>query len=375
MSHVLASNIFTDFINWVTGPVVETGLPSWLLIPVAAILGLAVGFLPAITVLAMFSVWMERKVSGHIQCRYGPMYVGGWHGWAQSLADGIKLLIKEDLMPRGADRRLFVLAPAIVMATAFAAFVALPLAPDIYFTKLDLGVLFIIAITSVTTIGVIMAGWASNNKWSVLGAMREAAQVVSYEIPLGLALMVPVLQIGSLNFHDAIEYQGSWGGGPGFLAGTAWTIFRSPFVLPAFMVYFVAALAETKRAPFDLPESESELVAGFHTEYSGMRFSFFFLEEYAVMFLVSCIAAAFFFGGWHLPGVSMLAGTGVFYQVLCAAVFVAKGMFGVFVMMWMRWTLPRVRIDQVMTMGYKYLVPIAFVLVLGQAFWIAFVGN
>ena len=341
------------------------GVPTWLIALTTA--GIGIGVLIAIvSVLAMFSVWMERKVSGHIQCRYGPMYVGGWHGWAQSLADGIKLLSKEDMIPLGADKPLFVLAPALVLASIFGALTALPLSPSVWFADIDLGLFFILAMSSMTTIGVVMAGWASNSKWSLYGSMREAAQVVAYEIPLGISLLVPLMVVGTFNLVEASAQQAGW-------FGMHWLVFQNPFVLPAFVLFFIAALAETKRAPFDLPEAESELVAGFMTEYSGIRWSFFFMEEYAAMFLMSVVAAIFFLGGFESP-ITHLAreqfGVGhVVYELVAGVTLLAKAMFGVFLMMWLRWTLPRVRIDQVMTMGYKYLTPLALACVLGAGVW------
>ena len=344
-------------------------VPDWFLwLNVAGIgVGILVGM---VSFIAMFSVWMERKVSGHIQCRYGPMYAGGWHGWAQTLADGIKLLMKEDMIPKGADKVLFVLAPAIVLAGIFGALVAMPLSPDFYFARMDLGIFTILALSSTTTIGVVMAGWASNSKWSLYGAMREAAQVVAYEIPLGIALLVPLMALGTFSLLDASTAQS------GFF-GMNWAIFQNPFVLPSFVIFWIAALAETKRAPFDLPEAESELVAGFLTEYSGIRWSFFFMEEYAAMFLMSVVASMFYFGGFESP-VTWAArnafGEGsLILNLVCFGTLVVKGFAGVFVMMWLRWTLPRIRIDQVMTMGYKYLTPLALICVLGggihEALW------
>ena len=341
------------------------GAPLWLLMLVAA--GVGVGVLVAIvSVVAMFSVWLERKVSGHIQCRYGPMYVGGWHGWAQSLADGVKLLMKEDMIPTGADRVLFVLAPALVLASIFGALVAMPLSPSLYFANVNLGLFLILAMSSMTTIGVVMAGWASNSKWSLYGAMREAAQVVAYEIPFGISLLVPLMVAGTLNLIEASERQSGW-------FGMHWFLFQNPFVLPAFVLFFTAVLAETKRAPFDLPEAESELVAGFMTEYSGIRWSFFFMEEYAAMFLMSIVAAVFFLGGFESP-ITHIAresfGRGsIVHEVAAGSTLMLKALFCVFLMMWIRWTLPRVRIDQVMTMGYKYLTPLALLCVLGAGIW------
>jgi len=341
------------------------GVPAWILVLAAALVGVGV-LLALITVLVMFSVWLERKVSGHIQCRYGPMYAGGWHGWAQSIADGIKLLAKEDLIPLGADAVLFVLAPAIMLAAIFGALAAMPLAPGVVFANLNLGLFAILAMSSMTTIGVVMAGWASNSKWALYGAMREAAQVVAYEIPLGISLLVPLMVVGTLHLGEASAQQAGWW-------GMHWVIFQNPFVLPAFILFFVATLAETKRAPFDLPESESELVAGFMTEYSGIRWSFFFLEEYAAMFLMSIVAAVFFLGGFESPVTHFVResfGAGsILYQVIAGSTLMAKAMFGILLMMWLRWTLPRVRIDQVMSMGYKYLTPLALLCVLGAGIW------
>lgn len=339
-------------------------IPGWALVLTVAFVGVGVG-LGLVSFLALLSVWLERKVSGHIQCRYGPMYTG-WHGVLQPLADGIKLIMKEDLIPLGADRPLFMLAPALVLGSLFAGLTALPFAPTIYFADIQLGVFFIIAMLSVSTIGVVMAGWASASKWSLYGAMREAAQVVAYEIPLGISLLVPLMVVGTFNMIDASATQAGW-------FGMKWTVFQNPFVIPASILFFVAALAETKRAPFDLPEAESELVAGFLTEYSGIRWSFFFMEEYAAMFLMSAVAAIFFFGGFESPFTALARdGFGeysIVHLLVAHATLFGKALFGVFVMMWLRWTLPRVRIDQVMTMGYKYLTPLSLLCVLGAGIW------
>jgi NADH-quinone oxidoreductase subunit H len=355
-------------------------LPDWVLMVSAA--GVGVGLaLALVSVVAMFSVWLERKVAGHIQCRYGPMYAGGWHGWAQSIADGVKLLLKEDLVPKDADRALFMFAPAFVLAAILGAMAAYPLAPALYFGEMHLGVFFIVAMSSMTTIGVVMAGWASNSKWTVYGAMREAAQVVAYEIPLGVSLLVPVMVAGTFDLREASAMQADY-------MGMGWFLFSNPFMFPAAAIYLVAALAETKRAPFDLPEAESELVAGFMTEYSGIRWSFFFMEEYAAMFLMSAIGAAFFLGGFESPlthfvgqafgtelfvrdaaGAWALNPAGIPYQLVAGGTLIVKSMLGVFLMMWLRWTLPRIRIDQVMTMGYKYLTPLALVCVIGAGVW------
>lgn len=368
------TNIFLEGLR----DLAPAAVPDWMLMVSAALIGVGVA-LGLVSVLAMFSVWLERKVAGHIQCRYGPMYAGGWHGWAQSIADGVKLLLKEDLVPRDADRALFMFAPALVLAAILGAMAAYPLAPDVFFGELSLGVFFIVAMSSVTTIGVVMAGWASNSKWTIYGAMREAAQVVAYEIPLGISLLVPVMVAGTFDLREASALQaGMW--------GLDWFIlpWNNPFMLPAGVLFLVAALAETKRAPFDLPEAESELVAGFMTEYSGIRWSFFFMEEYAAMFLMSAVGAVFFLGGFESPLTHLAAQVGgtelvvrdaagalaldwsaLPYQIAAGTTLLVKSLFGVFLMMWLRWTLPRVRIDQVMTVGYKYLTPLALVCVVG----------
>jgi NADH-quinone oxidoreductase subunit H len=337
-------------------------------------------FAAMVSLIAMFCIWWERKVAGHMQSRFGPNRVGPI-GILQSLADGIKLLLKEDLKPKDADGLLFRLAPYLAFAPAFAAFLALPFAPEFTFEpRLNVGVFWILAILSVEVMGVILAGWASNNKWSVYGAMREACQMVSYEIPLGIAIIIGVMTAGTLNLVRLGHLQG---GGI-----HTWLVFRNPFTLLAFFVYFVASLASNKRAPFDLPESESELVAGFHTEYSGLRFSFFFFAEYAAMFVVGGIQTALFLGGWNDPFglIGYLhakwaadpvgnAGLLIGLNVLGAGVFVTKCMAIIFVQMWLRWTLPRPRIDQVLYACVKVLLPMSCALLLGAALWQLLVGD
>lgn len=332
------------------------------------------GVLAFISVWAMFAVWLERKASADFQVRLGPNRVGPF-GLLQSLADGVKLAFKEDLIPKDSDKLLFAIAPAVAFCGAFAAFAALPFAPAIKAVDVDLGVFFILAVTAIGVIGVLMAGWSSNNKWSLYGAMREAAQLISYEIPSGLALMIPVLVTGSLNLKQIVEFQCAPASGAIadagllYLSPHGWLAFYSPWTLIAFIVYYVASLAECKRAPFDLPEAESELVSGFHTEYSGMRFSFFFLEEYGMMFVVSAIATAVFLGGWQpLPFLSLNFG-GLLGNLFFFGVFLAKTVFLVWVQVWLRWTLPRLRVDQVMVMGYKYLIPISLFALLMMALY------
>jgi len=330
-------------------------------------------FVPLVLLIAMISIWGERKVAGHMQSRIGPNRVGGFHGWLQSLADGIKLLLKEDLRPAEADSLLFRIAPYLAFAPVFAAFIALPFGPDMVFEpRLNVGVFYVLAIMGVEVMGVILAGWGSNNKWAVYGAMREACQMVSYEIPLGISIIVAVMAAGTLNMVELSRMQ------EGGLH--TWLIFRNPLVFGAFFVYFIASLAANKRAPFDLPESESELVAGFHTEYSGMRWAFFFFAEYAAMFVVGGIQAALFLGGWSDP----LGLVGHFHDKFSASgstlgllavnlaacgIFIAKCGLIIFVQMWLRWTLPRPRIDQVLYVCVKVLLPLSCALLLGAALW------
>ncbi len=326
---------------------------------------------------ALFFIWLERKVSGRIQDRLGPTRVGGKFGWLQSLADGIKLLTKEDLMPNGADALLFRVAPYVSFCASFAAYLALPFAYDWVALRLNVGVFFIIAVLGLEVFGVILAGYSSASKWSLFGAMREAAQVVSYEVPLGICVVVPVLIAGSMDLVTIAEKQAGW--------FTNWFVFHDPFTFIIFWVYFTCATASVNRAPFDLAEAESELVAGFHTEYSGLRWSFFFMAEYGSMFAVSGLAAILFFGGWNGPiplvhwlGLAPHGAAPVgFWANLPIYIGHLLGMFnflfkctvGVTLMMWVRWTLPRLRIDQVMTTCLKYCTPIAAAMFLGAALW------
>ena len=310
-------------------------------------------------VYAMFGIWMERKVSGHMQSRLGPMRTGGWHGWAQSIADAVKLFLKEDIAPRNVDKVLWIIAPGIVFAGAVAAFVAVPVSKGLIVCDMNLGVFYIMSIASLEVIGVIMAGWSSNNKWSLLGAIREGAQVVSYEIPAALSLMVPILAVGSFRLTDMVAAQSG-----------NWMIWQSPWLLMAAVVYFLASLAGCKRAPFDIPEAESELVAGFHTEYSGLRFAFFFMEEYASMLVVCAVFTAAFLGGWNLPFTELPFDQGFGWVFLGACIFFVKVLLMIFMQMWLRWTLPRLRVDQVMNIAYKYMIPFAFLAVVGTAVWV-----
>src|SRR5262245_1044611 len=324
---------------------------------------------------AVFFIWLERKVAGRIQDRLGPTRVGGKFGWLQTIADGIKLLVKEDLIPADADRLLFRLGPYIAFCGSFCAFIALPFAAGwtAFGTAAGafaIGVFFMLAVMSTEVFGIILAGYGSGSKWALFGGMREAAQMVSYEVPMAICVLVPVIVAGSMDLSRIALNQagGFWN----------WYAFRDPFTFIAFWTYFTCATAQCKRAPFDLAEAESELVAGFHTEYSGLRWSFFFMAEYGAMFAVSGIAVLLFLGGWNIGLVPRdlsvllrwpnhpILNVG---NLINAVVFVLKAWLLVFVMMWVRWTLPRLRIDQVMMTCLKYLLPISCALLLGVSLW------
>ena len=315
---------------------------------------------------AFVFIWAERKVSGRIQDRLGPTRVGGKFGWLQSLADGIKLIQKEDLAPEAADKMLFRVAPYIVVIASFAAFLVLPFSDGWTALALDAGLFIALALLSLEVLGIILAGYSSGSKWSLFGGMREAAQMVSYEIPLGLTAVIPVTIAGSMNLGEIGALQRGW--------FVNWFVFRDPFTFLAFFVFFTVTLASNKRAPFDLAEAESELVGGFHTEYSGMRWSFFFLAEYASMWFVSALAVILFLGGWWTGLGSLDAAIannihGFAAQLLGFVVLTTKAGILVCVQIWIRWTLPRLRIDQVMMTCLKYLVPISCALFLGAVIW------
>ncbi|HTM53007.1 MAG TPA: NADH-quinone oxidoreductase subunit NuoH [Pirellulales bacterium] len=343
--------------------------PDWLAYAIAAFIQ-AFLLVNLVAVGALVFIWLERKVSGRIQDRLGPTRVGGKFGWLQTLADGIKLVTKEDLMPAGADGMLFKLAPYVSFCASYAAYLALPLANDWVSARLNVAVFFIIAVLGLEVFGVILAGYASASKWSLFGAMREAAQVVSYEVPLGMCVVVPVLIAGTMDLVTIGQMQS------GLFIN--WFVFHDPFTFITFWVYFTCATASVNRAPFDLAEAESELVAGFHTEYSGLRWSIFFMAEYGSMFAVSGLAAILFFGGWNGPfpithwlGLADSSNPLAHYvaNFLGMVNMMGKCIFGVTFMMWVRWTLPRLRIDQVMTTCLKYCTPIAAVAFLGAVLW------
>jgi NADH-quinone oxidoreductase subunit H len=303
--------------------------------------------------------WVERRVWARIQSRIGPNRVGP-NGFLQWLADGIKHVCKEDIIPAEADARLFKLAPYLVVLAFLLPWAVMPFSSALILSDLNIGILYITAVPALTVIGVLMAGWASNNKWSLIGGIRSAAQIISYEIPAGLSIFPIVLMTGTLSMQGIIRAQG-W-------APDRWFIFANPFCFVAAIIFFISSLAENNRTPFDLPEAESELVAGFATEYSSMRYLFFFMAEWGNMFVAAAIVVTLYLGGWQFPRVSS---SPVVMNALQFTIFMLKCLFLVFVSMWIRGTLPRVRIDQMMSLCWKYLVPISFIDLIGSAVWVA----
>jgi NADH-quinone oxidoreductase subunit H len=342
---------------------------------------IAIGLFGFSALFALFGVYAERKVSAFIQDRLGPTETGKF-GSLQTFADILKMLQKELIIPAAADKLLFMMAPAIIFIAVYLGFAALPWAPGLVPAKLNLGLYYIFAIISIETLGILMAGWGSNNKYSILGAMRSAAQIISYEIPAGFALISVVMIAQTLNLQDIatqqgilstekVNFSGFWN--VSSIGGIfSWNIFRAPHLLIAFVIYFIASLAESNRAPFDIPEAESELVAGFHTEYTGLRFALVFLAEYSMMFLVSMIGVILFLGAWNTPlpnmGAIQLANwtTGAVWGILWI---IAKTLALVGVQMWIRWTLPRFRVDQLMALCWKVLTPLAFACMLISGIW------
>jgi NADH-quinone oxidoreductase subunit H len=330
-------------------------LPSGL--PYGARVGLA-GAVCAVALVTFMAlgpilyVYAERKIAGFMQDRLGPMRVGPY-GLLQTIADALKLMFKEAIYPAGADKKLFILAPCLVIVGAFLSFVVIPFGSRLQTADLNVGLFYVVAVSSLSTVGLIMAGWASNNKYALFGAMRSAAQIVSYEIPAVMSLLTVVTIVGSLSLQDIVHAQS---GGL-----REWFLFRYFPLMPlAALILFTAGLAECNRTPFDIPEAESELVAGFHTEYSGFFFAMFFMAEYTEMFVVCAVTSVLFLGGWWAPhpALQQVAGLGLGPLWL-----MAKAWLLVFVMMWLRWTLPRLRVDQLMHVAWKVLLPMAMALV------------
>lgn len=331
----------------------NTGLLSFVIFLLAALI--IVGMAATIGGLGTYA---ERKISADIQARVGPNRVGPY-GILQFLADGVKMMTKEDVMPFTADKFLFYLAPVLCLVGVFATLAVLPFSTGFILADLNVGIFYLIAISSLVGLGVFLGGYASNSKWSMLGGMRGASQIISYEIPVTISILAITLLAGGMSFGAIV---GSQRGLP-----TNWFIFHNPFAFVAFFVYSVGALAETNRAPFDLPEAESELVSGYHTEYTGMRFGFFALAEYIEVFVVCGVAAALFLGGSNIP--FHLEIDIIPLQLVEVSIFMIKTLMLYYVVIWVRWTLPRLRVDQLMSICWKYLTPIAIFNLVGCAIW------
>ncbi|MBD8498212.1 NADH-quinone oxidoreductase subunit NuoH [Paenibacillus arenosi] len=305
-------------------------------------LGWAIVFLFIVLGFVTYAIYFERKVIGWMQFRHGPTRVGPL-GLLQSVADVLKLLIKEDTIPQKADRTLFILAPIITFVPAFAVLAVIPYTPSLYFADLNVGLLYYAALSSLSTIGIILGGWASNNKYSLMGGMRSAAQMISYEIPLVISVVGVVMLSGGLSLNTIVEGQGN----------NFWEWNLLPQMI-GFVVFMIAAVSELNRTPFDLPEAESELVAGYHVEYSGFRFAFFMLAEYVYVFAIASLTTVLFLGGWHPPLAILDFIPGLLW-------FMLKFVFVVFFLFWLRATMPRIRVDQLMSFGWKVLLPLALI--------------
>jgi len=329
----------------------------------AAVLWLALIAVAVLAFMATFAgvtTWVERRLAGRMMSRIGPNRVGPAGFW-QWLADGLKCFLKEDVIPDAADKPLFRMAPYLVFAGCFGAFAALPFGYGLAASGIDAGIFYVAAVTSLVVVGILMAGWSSNNKWSLLGGVRGAAQIVSYEIPSGLAALSVVALAGTPSLQGIIKAQGGW--------PWQWFAFHNPFAAAAFFVFLASLLAEGNRTPFDLPEAESELVAGYVTEYSGMRFLFFLFAEWANIWVMAALVVTLFLGGWQVPGLALPAGGAgrTFWILASTAIFFIKTLTFAFVVIWVRWTWPRLRVDQLTDLCWKVLVPAGFLCLIGSS--------
>jgi len=334
LNDLLLKFFSADTINYVVWPLIQIGL----------VVSLVAGWVA-------YATYLERKISAFMQARLGPMRVGPW-GLLQPIADGLKLLVKEDFIPEKADRWIFFFAPYIAVASAFIVFSVVPFGPDwAVIADVNIGLLLVLAVSSVGVLALILAGWSSNSKYALLGGLRSSAQMVSYEVAMGLALIGGLMFARTLSLSGIVVAQAS---------DSIWFVVYQPV---GFMLFLISGIAENNRAPFDLPEAESELVAGFHTEYSGMRWSLFFMAEYAAMVVVSAVAATVYLGGWYFPGLHLVerAGYHNLYVILSLLSFLVKASAILYFYFWLRWTLPRFRYDQLMDIGWKWLIPSALI--------------
>ncbi len=340
---------FSVATNWIH-QMLTSAMPEGLAIFIECVL-IGVCLVLVYAVLAIILIYMERKVCGFFQCRLGPNRVGPF-GLLQVCCDVFKMLTKEIFMPKGADRILYNLAPYLVLLSSFLTFACLPINMGMEVLDFNVGVFFMLSVSSIGVVGILLAGWSSNNKFSLIGAMRSGAQIISYELSVGLSILTMVILAGTMSISEIVAAQQE-----------CWFLFTGhvPAVI-AFLVYLIAGNAECNRGPFDLPEAESELTAGYHTEYSGMGFGFFYLAEYLNLFIVSAIATTIFLGGWQPLYISGWEGFNMAMAYVPGIVwFFAKSFFVVFLMMWMRWSFPRLRVDQILKLEWKYLMPLCLV--------------
>jgi NADH-quinone oxidoreductase subunit H len=347
---------FTSFNQWIDQFLRSIMSPFWAVAVEMVIIGLAILLFYALV--GLFLVYAERKVCAFMQNRVGPNRVGPY-GFFQTIADFIKLMLKELIRIKNADQLLFNLAPFIIIIASFMAIAAIPFAKGLHAIDFDIGILYVIAVSSLGVVGILLAGWSSNSKYSLIGAMRSGAQIISYELSVGLSLITIIILAGTMQFSAIVEGQAN-----------GWFIFKGHVpAFIAFVIFLISSTAETNRGPFDLAEAESELTAGFHTEYSGIKFAFFFLAEYMNMFIVASIAATVFLGGWmpfHMGG---WEGFNHIMDFIPPFVwYIGKTFFVIWIMMWFKWTFPRLRIDQLLTLEWKYLLPINLVNILIMAF-------
>ena len=353
---------FSIVTTWIDSLLRQTlGLGDFLSILIECVL-VGVAILTAYALIAIVLIFMERKVCAYFQCRLGPMRVGPW-GIFQVFADVLKMLIKEIFVVDKADKFLYYLAPVLVIVASVGTFSFLPWNNGAQVLDFNVGVFLLTAISSIGVLGIFLAGWGSNNKYSVVSAMRGAVQMISYEISLGLCIISAVLLTGTMQIGGIVGAQGS-----------AWLIFQSPFTWIAFLVFLISGNAEANRGPFDLAEAESELTAGYHTEYSGMGFGFYYLAEYLNLFVISGIAATVFLGGWMPLHVVGLDGFNAAMDYIPGIIwFMGKTFAIVWILMWIRWTFPRLRIDQILTLEWKYIMPFMLVVLALTTVWIALV--
>ena len=347
---------FSDFTSWLDTVLLRV-MPEWLTILVECVL-VALGIITLYAIFAMVMIYAERKFCAFVQCRLGPDRVGPW-GTVQVVCDVLKMLTKEIVSLRKTDRFLHALAPFLVVTASMTTFACLPWNKGAQILDFNVGVFFFLAVGSIGVVGILLAGWSANNKYSLIGAMRAGAQIISYELSIGMVMLTMICLAGTMSFSELCQNQAEGG----------WYIFRGHFVaLAAFIVYLIAGNAECNRGPFDLPESESELTAGYHTKYSGMDFGYYYLAEYLNLFICAGMASTVFLGGWAPFVIPGLDGFNEVMAMIPGFVwFLAKVFFVLFLLLWERWTFPRLRIDQILTLEWKYLIPISMTLLVLMA--------